>query len=78
MWEPDALTQISIDIGRNSLEMILNPIDKHIDYEVTFPARERKGRLLSGFDRSILLAYCEDLQENYNNIRIIFEILQVL
>ena len=77
LWEPDILKRISIDGGGNSLKMILNTVDKHADYEVTFPARERKGRLLSGVDRSILLAYCEDLQENYNNILIIFEILEV-
>ena len=78
LWEPDVLKRIIIDGGGNSLKMILNTVDKHVDHEVSFPARERKGRLLSGVDRSILLAYCEDIQENYNNNWIIFEILQVL
>ena len=57
--------------------MILNTVDKHPDDEVTFPNREKKGSLLSGVDRSIMLAYCEDLEENYHNIRTIFKLLQV-
>ena len=69
LWEPDILKRISLDGGGNSLKMILNMVDKHPDDEVTFPNREKKGSLLSGVDRSILLAYCEDLEENYHNIR---------
>ena len=57
--------------------MVLIMVDKHPDDEVTFLNREKKGNLLSGVDRSILLAYCEELEENYHNIRIIFDHLQV-
>ena len=77
LWEPDILIRISLDGGGNSLKMILNIVNKHPNDEVTFPYTEKKGNLLSGVYRSILLAYCEELEENYHNIRIIFKLMQV-
>ena len=38
---------------------------------------EKKGNLCSGVNRSIVLGYCEDLEENYSNCRIIMELLRV-
>ena len=37
---------------------------------------DEKGNMCSGVNRSIVLAYCEDLEENYDNIRTILELLR--
>ena len=38
--------------------------------------REKKGELCSGVNRSIILCYAEDLEENYRNVRTILELLR--
>ena len=60
------------------MKMILNAFDKHQDPEISFPGREKKGNLCSGVNRATILAYCEDLDENYSNLRMIMELLQVI
>ena len=75
LYEPDVLKRASIDGGDKSLKLILNVFDKHQDPEITFPRLERKGNLCSGVNRSIVLAYCEDLEENYENVHRIIEML---
>ena len=37
---------------------------------------DEKGNMCSGVNRIIVLAYCEDLEENYDNIRTILELLR--
>ena len=59
------------------MKFILNIFDKNQDPEITFPKVERKVNLCSGVNRSIVLAYCEDLEENYSNCRTIMELLRV-
>ena len=59
------------------MKFILNVFDRNQDPEITFPKVEKKGNLCSGVNRSIVLAYCEDLEENYSNCRIIMELLRV-
>ena len=71
------MKMISIDGGDNSMKFILNVFDRNQDSEITFPKVEKKGNLCSGVNRSIVLAYCEDLEENYSNCRIIMELLRV-
>ena len=78
LFPPDVIKRISTDGGDNSMKMILNAFDKHQDPEISFPGREKKGNLCSGVNRAIILAYCEDLEENYSNLRMIMELLQVL
>ena len=58
------------------MKLILNVFDKHQDPEISFSRLERKGNLCSGVNRSIVLAYCEDLEENYENVQHIFEMLR--
>ena len=59
------------------MKFILIVFDRNQDPEITFPKVEKKGNLCSGVNRSIVLAYCEDLEENYSNCRIIMELLRV-
>ena len=58
------------------MNFILNVFDRNQDSEITFPKVEKKGNLCSGVNKSIILAYCEDL-ENYSSCRIIMELLRV-
>ena len=76
-YEPDIMHRVSADGGDKSVKVIMNSFDKHQDLEVTFPRVEKKGNLCSGVNRSIVLAYCEDLEENYTNMRMIMELLQI-
>ena len=57
--------------------MIVNVFDKHHDPEISFTKREKEGNLCSGVKRIILMAYCEDLEENYDNCRTILELLRI-
>ena len=77
IYPSDAMKMISIDGGDNSMKFILNVFDRNQDSEITFPKVEKKGNLCSGVNRSIVLAYCEDLEENYSNCRILMELLRV-
>ena len=76
LYEPDAMKRVSLDGGDNSIKMIVNVFDRHQDAEISFPQREKKGNLCSGVNRSILMAYCEDLEENYENCRTILDMLR--
>ena len=76
IYPPDVMKVISIDGGGNSMNFILNVFDRNQDSEITFPKVEKKGNLCSGVNKSIILAYCEDL-ENYSSCRIIMELLRV-
>ena len=75
---PDVIKRVSTDGGDNSIKMIVNVFDKHQDPEILFPKLEKKGNLCSRVNQSIIMAYCEDLEENYNNLHLILELLQVL
>ena len=77
MWAPDILKRISIDKGDNSLKFIINLIDKNWDPEITFTRTEKPGNLCSGVKQSIILAYVENVSEDYENIRLIMELLRV-
>ena len=70
------MKRVSLDGGDNSIKMIVNVFDKHHDPDVSFTKREKEGNLCSGVKRSILMAYCEDLEENYENCRTILELLR--
>ena len=59
------MKRASLDGGGKSLKMIMNVFDKYHDQEILFTKVESKGNLCSGVKRSIVLAYCEDLEENY-------------
>ena len=78
LFSPDVIKLVSTDGRDNSIKMIVNVFDKHQDPEIFSPQLEKKGNICSGVNRSIILAYCEDLEENYNNLRLILELLQVL
>ena len=47
------------------------------DKEISFPKQEKPGNLCSGIKRSIILAYCEDVTENWHNMKIILELLDI-
>ena len=72
LFEGDVMHRVSIDGGDRSVKVILNTFDRNYDPEISFPKLETKGNLLSGVNQSIIMAYCEDLEENYENIRTIF------
>ena len=55
----------------DSLKDICNTFSKHQDNEIVFTCTEQPGNLLSAVKRSIVLAYCEGIQENNHNIRVI-------
>ena len=42
-----------------------------------FPETREPGNLCPGIKQSIILAYCEDVKENWHNMRIIFELLDI-
>ena len=44
---------------------------------VTFKYQGGKGESLSGVNKAIILAYCEDLQESHYNMQMIMELLQI-
>ena len=77
IYPSDARKMISIDGGDNSMKFILNVFDWNPDPEITFPKVEKKGNLYSGVNRSIVLGYSEDLEENNSHCRIIMELLRV-
>ena len=70
------MKRVNLDGGDNSIKMIVNVFDKHHDPEISFTKREKEGNLCSGVKRSILMAYCEDLEENYDNCQTILELLR--
>ena len=76
LWEPDVLTRVSMD-GDGSLKIIANVFSRHQDPQVTFKYQGGKGESLSGVNKAIILAYCEDLQESHYNMGIILELLQI-
>ena len=69
--------RISIDGGGGSLKVLASIFDKNEDSEVIFTQREQPGSRLTGVNRVILLAYVEDLQETWHNLRIVLELLQL-
>ena len=75
--EGDVVHRISMDGGDNSFKIICNTFSKHQDPEVTFTRTEKPGNLCSGVNRSIVLAYVEGVQENYENLRVVLELLQL-
>ena len=78
LFPPDVIKRVSTDGGDNSVKMIVNVFDKHQDPEITFLGRDKKGSQFSGVNKAIILAYCEDLEENHSNLRLILELLQVI
>ena len=63
--------------GDGSLKIIPNVFSCHQDPQVTFKYQGGKGESLSGVNKAIILAYCEDLQESHYNMRMIMELLQI-
>ena len=47
------------------------------DKEISFLKQEKPGNLCSGIKRSIILAYCEDVKENWHSMTKIFELLDI-
>ena len=76
LWEPDVLTRVSMN-GDVSLKIIAYIFSCHQDPQVIFKYQGGKGESLSGVNKAIILAYCEDLQESHYNIRMIIELLQI-
>ena len=68
LFEGDVMHRVSIDGGDRSVKAILKTFDRHYDPEISLPKLETKGNILSGVNWSIIMAYCEDLEENYENI----------
>ena len=77
IWPGDVMHRISMDVGDDSLKVICNTFSKHQDNEIFFTHTEYLGNLLSGVKRSIVLAYCEGIQENNHNLRVILELLEL-
>ena len=77
LWKPDIMNRISIDKGDNSLKIIVNQVDRNKDPEITFTRTERPGNLCSGVKRSIVLAYVENVSEDYDLIHQILKLLRV-
>ena len=53
--------RVSTDVGDKSVKTILNSFSKYQDPEISFPHIEKKGSLCAGINRSVIIAYCEDL-----------------
>ena len=70
MVEEKTVLRISIDSGGGSLKVLGS-----IFHEDEKP--EQKGALNTGVNKVILLAYVEDLQESWVNLRILMELLQL-
>ena len=77
LFPPDVIKRVSTDGRDNSMKMIANVFDKHQDPEISFLGRDKKGSQYSGVNKANILAYCENLEENHNNLRLILEHLQV-
>ena len=69
--------RVSIDGGGGSLKVLGNIFHVDEDPEILFTKYEQPGQLLKGVNRIILLAYIEDLQESWHNLRIILELLRL-
>ena len=70
MVEEKTVLRISIDSGGDSLKVLGSIF--HLDEKP-----EQPGALLTGVNKVILLAYVEDLQESWVNLRILLELLQL-
>ena len=77
MFPPDVIKRISRDGGDNSMKLIISTLDKCKTLR-SFPTREKKGSLCFRVNMAIIMIYCKDLEENYNNIRMIMKFLHVL
>ena len=77
IWEGDVMHRVSMDGGDNSFKIICNTFSKNQDTEILFTRTEQPGNLCSGINRSIILAFAEDVQENHHNLRVICELLEI-
>ena len=57
---------------RDLVKMIVNVFDKHQDPEITFLGRDKKGSQFFGVNKAIILAYCEDLEENHSKFACLY------
>ena len=70
MEEEKTVVRVSIDSGGGSLKVLGS-----IFHEIEEP--KQPGMLLTGVNKIILLAYVEDLQESWVNLRILLELQQL-
>ena len=73
----DVMVRVAIDGGGGSLKVVVNIFEAKSDPEVTFSKSEKPGQLNSGFNKLIILAYVENLQERYLNLRKLMEHLSL-
>ena len=66
---------IYIDSGEGSFKVLASVINEHQDPEIMDTTVEQPNNMLSGVNRVLVLAYVEEIQETYNNIRRILELL---
>ena len=77
MDKDKTIFRVNIDGGGDSLKVVANIFHAGEDSEIMFTSLEQPGRRLSGVNRFILLAYIENLQESWHNLRILLELLQL-
>ena len=67
--------KIYIDSGEGSFKVLASVINEHQDPEIMDTTVEQPNNMLSGVNRVLVLAYVEEIQETYNNLRKILELL---
>ena len=75
MQTETVLINIYIDLGEVSFKVLASIVDQNSDPEIYCTAVEQKNNRLSGVNRVLVLAYVEDITENYENVQAILELL---
>ena len=73
----DILVRVGLDGGQGFFKVIVSIFKANYDPEITFSIEEEPGSRLSGANRLQVLAIAEDIQEHYENLRIIVNKLQL-
>jgi hypothetical protein len=71
------LVRVGLDGGQGSFKVVVSIFETDYDPEITFSKNEGQGTRLTGSSRLLDMALAEDMQELYENLRIIVEKLRL-
>ena len=65
------MVRVGLDGGQGTFKVVVSIFETDYDPEVTFKLKERPGNRLTGSKRLLVMALAEDMQEIYQNLRIV-------
>jgi hypothetical protein len=71
------MVRIGLDGGQGSFKVVVSVFETDYDPEISFSTKEGPGNMLTGANRLLVMAIAEDIQELYNNLRLVVEKLQL-